>query len=284
MTCYQACAELFHLNCLDYRLFPLPKNITSSRDTNTVPTDSIESHAIDEEAKAPIQDTNAEIKSLGTHCYLRKKPDFWDQVDATTCDRLYPTVISTNHSNNLSQPHSPILILTRNPLPSLPNFTLFFSGIPGTVRFTQGASFEVGDDRLEDLHLYTIRICRAIANKPFVCPLKKMQYFFAPLGSTWEAPPYSSSQNGSYPNVVNHIPWDLVALAANSWVVPLASRNLQSITKDVEDAVIQDRWVEFTRRYDVVRMRPDLTPMNKPLDSPVSHCYSFLNRPNLFSA
>lgn len=281
-ACYQACAKLFNLNCLDYRLFPLPTRITSLRETSTDSPDLMESHGIDEDAN--FRDSNVGIKALGTHCYLRKKPDFWNQVDAMTCGRLYPTVISTNHSDDLSQPHSPILILTRNPLPPLPSFTLFFSGIPGTVHFTHGASFEVGDDRLKDLHLYTMRICRAIANKPFVCSLKKIQYFFAPLGPTWETPLDSSPQDGNYPNVTSHIPWDLVALAANSWVVPLASMSPQGITKDVEDAVIQDRWVEFTRRYDVVRMRPDLTPMSKPLDSPVSHCSFFLCRPNLPSA
>lgn len=272
-ACYQACAELFGLNCLDYRLFPLPTNFTSSPNRSAVPPNLMESQIIDEDAKASFQDSNAEIKSFGTHCYLRKNPNFWDQADLTTCERLYPTVIMTHHPDGPSQPHSPIMILTRYPLPSLPTFTLFFSGIPGSVHFTQGAPSVVAGGRLEDLRLYTIRICRAITNKPFVCLLKKMPYFFAPLGSTWEAPPDSSPQNGNYANVVDHIPWDLVALAARNWVVPLTSTDLHGITKEVQDAVIQDRWAEFTRRYDAIRMRPDLTPMSKPLDSPVSHLY-----------
>ena len=269
-ACYQACVELCNRNFLDYRLFPLPTSVISHRDTVSMPPEPTETSFDREDAiKRSPQGPVAEGKSLGTHCYPRKKPDFWDQSAAANCDRLYPTVISTSYSNNSSQPYGPLLILTRRPLPPLPSFSLFFSNIPGTIHLTPGASFEVNDDRLEDIHLYTIRICRAVANKPFVCPLEKMQYFFAPLSPTWKPPTESSSKKWKHPNIVKHIPWDLVTLAANSWAVPLVSRNLRSMMKDVEDAVIQDRWVEFTRRYDVVRIRPDLTPLSKPKDSPV---------------
>jgi endoribonuclease Dicer len=272
-ACYQACLELFNRNLLDYRLFPLPTSVVSHRDT--MPPEPTEPDVSKEDAnKFPPPDLNA-VKILGTHCYPRKKPDFWDQSETAKCNRLHPTVIFTYYSDDSSRPYGPLLILTRHPLPPLPSFNLFFSNIPGVIHFMQGASFEVDEDRLEDIHLYTIRICRAIANKPFVCPLERMPYFFAPLAPTWKAPMDSSSRKWKHPNVVKHIPWDLVTLAANSWVVPLVSRNLRSMTKDVEDAVIQDRWVEFTRRYDVVRLRPDLTPMSKPVDSPV--CYSCLS-------
>jgi endoribonuclease Dicer len=216
-----------------------------------------------------LQGPDTELKAFGTHCYPRKKPDFWDAPETPRCDCLYPTVIFTKYTDDSSRPYGPLLILTRHPLPPLPSFKLFFSNIPGIIHFTTGASFEVDEERLADIHLYTLRICRAIANKPFVCPLEKMQYFFAPLSPTWNPPTDSSSKKWKHPNVVKHIPWDLVTIAASSWVVPLASRNLRSMAKDVEDAVIQDRWVEFTRRYEVVRIRPDLTPLSKPVDSPV---------------
>jgi endoribonuclease Dicer len=269
-ACYQACIELFDRNVLDYRLFPLSTSLTSHRDTVSVPPGQTESHLNKEDpVKFPLQDTNAEVKTFGTHCYPRKKPDFWDRSESVNSNHLYPTVIATNYSDDSSRPYTPLLILTRHPLPPLPSFRLFFSNIPGVIQLIRGASFEVDEDHLEDIHLYTIRICRAIANKPFTCPLEKMQYFFAPLAPTWKAP--TDPLPKRHMNISKHIPWDLVTLAANSWVVPLASRSLISMTKDIEDAVIQDRWVEFTRRYEVVRIRPDLTPMSKPVDSPVCH-------------
>jgi endoribonuclease Dicer len=263
-ACYQACVELFDRNVLDYRLFPLSTNYIGHQSATSIPSGQTGPHLNTADINISPPDPHTETKAFGTHCYPRKKPDFWDQSGTGNFDCLYPTVITTDYSDDSSHPYSPLMILTRQPLPHLPSFRLFFSNIPGVVHLTQGASFKVDEEHLEDLHQYTIRICRAIANKPFTCPLEKMQYFFAPLAPTWKAPRDSLSKR--YPNVSTHIPWDLVTLAANSWVVPLASRSMR---KDVEDAVIQDRWVEFTRRYEVVRMRPDLTPMSKPLDSPV---------------
>ena len=270
VACYQACVELYSRNVLDYRLFPLSTRVISHRDRVLVPLGRTELYFNkDNDLDIHPQVPNADVKITGAHCYPRKKPDFWDGSKNAGCDRLYPTVIFTNYSDDPSRPYGPLLILTKQPLPPLPSFKLFFSNIPGTIHLTQGASFEVDENRLEDIYLYTLRICRAISNKPFVCSLEKMQYFFAPLSPTWKAPTDASSKKWKHPNVVKHIPWELVTLAANSWVVPLASRNLRSMTKDVEDAVIQDRWVEFTRRYDVVRIRSDLTPLSKPVDSPV---------------
>jgi endoribonuclease Dicer len=66
--------------------------------------------------------------------------------------------------------------------------------------------------------------------------------------------------------IVNDIPWDLVKLAADSWVTELQTENLED---SLEDAIIQDRWIEYTRRYYASRVRRDLTPLSKPVDSPV---------------
>jgi endoribonuclease Dicer len=274
-ACYLACVELFNRNALDYRLFPLPASVTTRRDMISMPPGLMELNLeADNSNNLAPHGPNSEIKSFGTHCYPRKKPDFWNWPETATFGCLYPTVIFTSYTDDPSRPYAPLLILTRHSLPPLPSFRLFFSNVPGVVHFMQGASFEVERDRLEDLHRYTIRICRAIANKPFACPLEKTRYFFAPLAPTWKPPADISAKTWKHPIIVKHIPWDQVTLAANSWVVPLTSRNLRSLAKDVEDSVIQDRWVEFTRRYDVVRVRPDLTPMSKPMDSPVCHIHS----------
>lgn len=272
-ACYHVCLELFNRNVLDYRLFPLPTNITSPRDNTAMPTSTK-----DETIVVGLPDSQTDPKPIGIHCYPRKQPDFWKLKDNTNCDRLYPTIISTTYLADPQKPYGPMLILTRQPLPPLPSFKVFFSGMPATIHLTQGASFEVEGERLEDLHGYTLRVCRAILNKAFTCELEKMQYFFAPLATSWKVPKNNQHKQWKFPNIFEHIPWELVTLAANSWVVPLSSRNHRAMTKDMDDAVIQDRWVEFTRRYDVVCIRPDLTPMSKPLDSDVSY---HLNSPLL---
>jgi len=254
-ACYKACLELHKKGFLDYRLFPLPSRIREQQPAG-----------VDFSTEHPSINMNNKV--LGTHCYLRKKPYFWSDKDSATITSLYPTIISTDHP---PQRHASMLILTRRPLPTFESFNIFFSGIPSVVWLKPGAEFQLDEARLNDVYRYTIRICRAIANKPFVCPLTNMTYFFAPLGPTWKEGPINPWE---LPNVVNHIPWNLVSLAAQKWVVELRSDEHGSMAKDIEDAVIQDRWVEFTRRYEAVIMRTDLSPLSKPIDSPVRHACS----------
>jgi endoribonuclease Dicer len=250
-ACYQMCLELFNAGLLDYTLFPLPPKIAR----HVPPT---------AQGTTP---TDIEAKSIGTRCYSKKQPDFWSNTVAIPLGGLlYPTIVSTNHSDEVSKPHAPMIILTRRPFPGLPKFKLFFSGVPAVVQLIQARPLSIEARQLRDLHMYTIRVCRAISNRPFVCPMEVMPYFFAPLRSTWKEQDQASND---LPSIADQVPWDLVALAAKSWVVALQTDPPEALTRDIEDAVVQDRWVEFTRRYDAVRMRPDLSPLSKPLDSPV---------------
>lgn len=248
-ACYQACVELSTRGLLDYSLFPLSPSIASP-----------------DRGQDPY---GKESPQTGTCCYPRKQPDFWTNTSSVAFGgNLYPTIISTNHSSETSQPYSPIIILTRLALPEFQNMKVFFSGVASTVHFTQAAPFVVDDKRLRDLHLYTIRLCRAISNRPFVCPLESMPYFLAPLRPSWQEDIEIDMELEERPNVVNQIPWDRVSLAAKSWVVALRT---DALAEDLADAVIQDRWVEFTRRYDAVRIRFDLNPLSKPADSQACH-------------
>lgn len=240
-ACYKVCKELAKMGLLDYRLFPLPSM---------------------SEAK---NEAGLELSSdkTGARSYLRKQPDFWISAGSTSTTFLYPIVVS-DYLDLTMRPHSPFLILTRQPLPDLPSLKLFFAGVSATVNFKRGAPFQVDDTYLTDLHLYTIRLVRLISNKPYTCSKADMVYFFAPLTVKWD----SLEGNGFVlPNVVDHIPWDLVSFAGGKFIVPLEDGTLENMEQDIQDAVIQDRWVEFTRRYDAIRMRPDLTPLSKPPDS-----------------
>lgn len=272
-ACYQACTKLLDRNRLDYRLFPLPTHIKSPRINDTIPPQIPDAQSIGQ-IVMEHQRVQAEPKVQATQCYPRKKAEFWNFKTGPDYGQLHPIIISVDDVSDATKAHGPMLILTRQPLPSLSNFKVFLSGTPATVNITQGASFDVSQEQLGDLHGYTLRVCRAIMNKAFTCDSKKMPYFFAPLSSSWKVQNNNQDEQWKFPNVFDHIPWELVRLAANSWAVPLASRNPRAIKKDVDDAIVQDRWVEFTRRYDVARIRPDLTPLSKPEDSDVSQYHA----------
>jgi endoribonuclease Dicer len=260
------------MGLLDYRLFPLPPNITARQDQD--PAAELQ-RVTSTSNEGLLLDSSSDNKSHGTRCYPRKQPDFWPNTRSVAITSLYPTIIATDHADEAMKPHAPILILTRQPLPSLSSTKLFFSGVPAIIRFTSGAPFQVDEGRLHDIYMYTVRLCRTITNKPFVCSLANMHYFFVPIGLDWTRPDDDKKVCWELPKVDNLIPWELVSRAANSWAMPLKYGKAKDIAEDVEDAIIQDRWVEFTRRYDVIRTRPDLTPLSKPLDSPV--CYDIFS-------
>ncbi|KAJ7179238.1 hypothetical protein C8R46DRAFT_1073070 [Mycena filopes] len=156
---------------------------------------------------------------------------------------LFPLIITVPHPNQ--PPHAPIVLLTRQSLPHFPIFKLFYSSTPTPIHTYRGTPLVIDHEKLGILHMYTLRLCRAVANKPFTCPLEDM-----PTGR-WDLS-----------DVAAHIPWDVITLGAQSWSVPLKYGQSEDITSDIEDAVIQDRSTELTRRYDVLRVRPDLSPLS----------------------
>ena len=270
-ACLQTCKELFYKGYLDYKLFPRPPPVTVRQQRESYVSPAMVEEVSDNEDDEDITSFPVgKHKGTGARCYPRRKPDFWANTTGIMQGCLYPTIISTERQSDSPHLYQPLLLLTRLPLPSIESFKLFFSGVPSNVHFRPGAPFQVGEERLQLLHKFTMRLCRAIINKPFVCRLEALAYFIAPLGSTQGLDLGSTGVRWELPNVEEHIPWHLISLAVTDWVVPLKRESLESLTADIQDAVIQDRWVEFTRRYVAVTIRPDLDPLSKPADSPVS--------------
>ncbi|KAF8192504.1 hypothetical protein BJ912DRAFT_263253 [Pholiota molesta] len=152
-------------------------------------------------------------------------------------------------------------------------FRLFFSGVAIHIRFQKAAPLHVDEARMKEIHAFTTRVYRGTFNKALVCDIEDMAYFFLPMPSKWRPP---TDVGLGAPDIVQVIPWDLVSLAAQHWAVPIKRGSPEEIETDLEDAIVQDRWIEFTRRYRVVTVRRDLTPLSKPADSPREASYDNL--------
>ncbi|KAJ7638731.1 hypothetical protein FB45DRAFT_976818 [Roridomyces roridus] len=196
----------------------------------------------------PNVNASKRVEGLGMQTYLRKGPDFWKNPTGAVA-LLYPTIITMHQSN---QPlHAPILFLTRYPLPLFSPFRLFFSKDPAVIKTCKGKPFKLSDEKIVSLHMYTMRLCRAVANKAFICSLEDMPFFLAPLASSW---------------VPTRVDWPLGSQAAASWSVPVKYGQADVVAEDVQDAVLMDRATELTRRYDILRVRSDLSPLSCPED------------------
>ncbi|KAL4075936.1 hypothetical protein J3A83DRAFT_4088626 [Scleroderma citrinum] len=229
-----ACMQLYEHGIFDHRIFPHPLSLTSFEDT---------------------QPTAITHNVSGSRRYPRKRTQFWSNSIRLFSGRWFPVVICIQGLAD----YSPILLLTRQPLPHIASFRLFFEGVAGVVQNTRCAPVEISADRLHALHLFTIRICRSILNKPFACSVDDMAYMFAPLNP-------SVTSDCSPRQILDRVPWDLVSLAGKEWAVPFSAEDLRS--EGIEDMVVQDRMVEFTRRYYILHLRRDLTPLSKPEGSP----------------
>lgn len=245
---YDFCVGLHEKGLLDPRLFPKSRLVPFG--SRTLPP--IDNHL------------------SSTRCYSKKLPSFWsNNVPVSTCSlvRLYPIVISVESGTESVPLHGSLLLLTRQPLPELPAFNVFFAGMPSRVSLDRAETIVVDERQLQDIHTYTNQLIRGILNKPHSAVLDEVLVFYAPLDPGWSL----KAKNGSnLPDVQSHISWSLISAVVDAWIVPLKYDSVEALRKDTEDALIQDRWSQFTRRYDVVNIRSDLNPLSKPLDPEVT--------------
>ncbi|KAK0473131.1 hypothetical protein EDD18DRAFT_1197346 [Armillaria luteobubalina] len=239
-ACFAACAKLAEAGLLPYRFFPIPENRRLWRP----------------KALPPVTDA----KVAGTRMYFGSASCFWKPFSRSPTKVLYPTIICGDYVER-EVPHAPLLLLTRRPLPDIANIKLFFLGIPIVVPLRRAAPLLVTDEQLQLLHTYTLRFFRTVVNKPYTCESGKMAYFVAPLQSNFRSPTLDSTRPFDLPDMGSNVLWDAIHLVSESQWIPLKYGAADMVEPDVHDAAIQGH-MEFIRRYDVVKVRHDLTPQS----------------------
>ncbi|GJE84689.1 ribonuclease III [Phanerochaete sordida] len=245
-ACLSACKQLFAAGLLRDEFFS----------TNCELGDASNSTLDGHEVRQANHSTN-------TRCYPRKQPSFWTRALRTISSRSYPLVVSINPVGTFRDgPHAPMVILTRLPPPAFEAFPVFSNGEKAIVRFQLCAPFELDDKKRELLLRYTLRVSRALTNKPLECTEQDICYYLAPLDSTWDPNP-SELAPWQLPKVDRHIAWHQVTEGAQRWATKLVPDGGVLTEETLEDCVVQDRAVEFTNRHYVLRLRPDLSPHSK---------------------
>jgi endoribonuclease Dicer len=252
-ACFKACEHLHLSNLLDFRLVPLPSRLRAQYEY--------------EHQRSLDKDVIPDVRSGGTRSYPRQQPNFWSSIQKGFPPKLYPIVFYVDVNIDKSDPYGPLVVLTREPSPDFHLIRLFSSGIAIPVRTQRAAPIVVDEERMKQIHAFTLRLCRAIMNKALVSQLEDMAYFLLPLPRDWQ-PPIDNLLR--VPDIVDVIPWDIVFAAAKNWAIAIRNASPAAIETDLKDAIVQDRWIEFTRRYRVTNVRKDLTPLSKPADSAVS--------------
>ncbi|KAJ3766364.1 hypothetical protein FB446DRAFT_794179 [Lentinula raphanica] len=246
LAAYDACAGLYHQGLLDSRVFPR---------TWATPSDS-----------DPLPALNPKIP--GTRTYPIKSPAFWPNtalVPLNPLTRVYPMIISVNCgivSESLPL-HAPLVMLVRQPLPDIPDFNVFFAGIPARISLIRAKPIVLNESQLQDIHAYNTLLWRAMLNKSYPYSINETLAHYVPLTGEWSC---EAAQRSQELDVSNFISWKSISATLADWVVPLKCDSVEALREDIVDALIQDRWAVYTRRYDTVVVRPDLNPLSKPLD------------------
>lgn len=297
LACYQTCQQLYQMGQLDHTIFPRPPTTRSFlpdiyADFNVEP----DWQARGKGPKVPnplanvVLDANGQLikgKTAGTRCYVRKRPAFWKNSlllgfnsgdggddggaggagDGGGGGQLFPTIMEVDLSQVTQDDMRTMCILTRHPLPPIEPIRIFHSGFGVDVTLRRCNPIPVAtQEDLDELHAYTTRIMRTVAAKPLEAALEKTPYFLVPMKPGWVTPQPTADEPSTFwrPSVGEGIAWDEVREGAKRWYRPLKTASAEELEGDLRDAVLQDKKIEFARRFDAVRLRRDLSPLSKP--------------------
>jgi len=208
-------------------------------------------------------------KSNGVRTHPRRTPFFWSLSTETLEGLWHPTIVFINGSTG---EFGLLAILTRHPLPTMLDFPLFTSGNPVNVRLRKCQLGPLSPSELEKLRRTTLRIMRFVGNKPFVCDLNQLPYLLFPLEldvallNSLHEPHWA---HGKRPRLGSPCVSGTVMNMDASAFLPIATDSTEEVIRDLDNAVIQDRKIEYTKHYFVDKIREDLSPLHKPQEGEV---------------
>lgn len=144
-----------------------------------------------------------------------------------------------------------LLFLTKESLPHVPIFNLYFQTTAAPVNFRPAGTLSLDRKQIDDLSKYTLRLIGTITNKRFRCK-EEFPYLLAPLSRRQQ------SLNGQ-PIHMNDLPWQEIAEGAHLDILPL---NIAAVERD-NDFMIVDKG-DSNRRYFAKYVRHDLNPLSNP--------------------
>ncbi|KAJ1311188.1 hypothetical protein OPQ81_009689 [Rhizoctonia solani] len=235
-ACFRACSTLFHLGRLSSSFFP-------SRPLHTW------QHGILQPPKTKV--------AIDTY-YALVSPLFWHNcLLAAPSSLFYPNLVRLGTEG--SDAYRGILLLTRIPLANVDEFSLFSNQTELKVSLIQYAPLSLNTEQLELVLRYTLNLWRILGNKPYDSPSGELAYFVVPLkpGSKLEVTHVSRTIP-----IEPFVSWREVNDLVSFRVRPLDCENMDKMSLDLLDSVIQDRPNDFTRRFQNAKLRQDLNPLS----------------------
>jgi endoribonuclease Dicer len=253
-ACFELCQDLFKRGLLDSRLFPRGHShllLEKQRPSYLSPLVQDELSDHDDDDLSPPKS------------YTRRQPNFWLNTLHDITGKLFPVRISIKGVTNRAEPHNPLLLLTRAPLPPLSAVELF--NLPNHLecRITPMEPFIIHQERLESLHKYTVRLIRALTFRSVDCVGGPPPYYLAPLKTNGHDE-IEIHQSIPLPEGENLIDWDAVFSCLRSHSNPMQGRTSSELRVEIQDGILQNRMPELSRKFEAISIRADLNPRSRP--------------------
>lgn len=191
---------------------------------------------------------------------MRTKPDIWDNRGMP--EKMFVTVFKMSSPEVLDRSSRPLAILTRQPLPQVAKFPLFFSRqrISDVECIPLHYAIETTPEDIELVNHFTLRVFDDIFSKEYRSEPEKMPYFLVPLKNA-----HDFNYGGVTGDARALIDWDCLTTLQN------AARCLDWQNKP--DEFLKERFVvdphDGSRKFYTVCRRHDLKPTDpEPPDAP----------------
>ncbi|KAL9000121.1 MAG: hypothetical protein Q9169_001196 [Polycauliona sp. 2 TL-2023] len=201
---------------------------------------------------------------------MKVKPNVWQDSRGSIPDSLYMTILELEHPEMLGRPCHPIALLTRTPMPHLPD-TLVHLQMKRTsnMLFTSLQDrIHVSEERLSKLNIFTLRIYKDVFNKTFEVNEPAMSYWFAPLITGFKS------------IISERMPGRLIDWAAINYVAAneFWKWSIECPYDELKDRFMVDRW-DGSRRFWSIKVLPNLKPQDPvPADAaPHRHMDTIIN-------
>jgi endoribonuclease Dicer len=114
------------------------------------------------------------------HYKMRIKPEIWSARGQPM--ELYVFALTLAEPAALGRPSSPLLLLTRQPIPPVASFPLFFGANRSSAVhcFPVAGSVSVDDGQIEGLAAYTLTVFKDVFSKEYEATAAEIPYFIAP--------------------------------------------------------------------------------------------------------
>ncbi|KAI1274314.1 hypothetical protein F5Y07DRAFT_220865 [Xylaria sp. FL0933] len=180
---------------------------------------------------------------------MRRKPYSWSVVGVP--EKLFVTVIRLSNPKALGRASQPLALLTREPLPNIATFPLYFENqqVSDVECLSLPTPMECDSRDIDGLNRFTLRIFKDVFSKEFAGEVEKMPYFFAPLAHSHDAEYVDCGRDTRM-----IIDWDCVLQIQNGpdhieW---------ENQPEDVfDDKFVIDPY-DGSRKFYTIRRRPDL--------------------------